>query len=247
LTTEALKIHAEIEVFTKSRSLREASERQRIIHQRLKQLDEKIEEAKVEFKANGRDLDLLKNIITISQDLRSVLRKAVSTCRNSLEKQAQNIRQDLLGSDDALKQRNRELAMETEMQNSQSFTEALKRTRGLLAREISRSSTAHDVLVSSTKVVDSTKAEYNVFGEALARGRSLAGRLIRRERTDRILVLTALLFYVLTIIYVVRRRLPTWVPSFYLLIPWLISFVYQPSDGSETLKNITNSTSNVSL
>ena len=61
--------------------------------------------------------------------------------------------------------------------------------------------------------MEDTRDEYNTFAGVVKSGKGIITQLARRDLTDKLLVLLGVLFFMLTVLYILRKRLGPWVPG----------------------------------
>jgi len=154
------------------------------------------------------------------QDLHGHLRTAVLQARAGLERRAVQAHSELIGANDpeAAQRRQRQIQQESAATKSAAFTASLLRTKALLRNEIAQSSSALNTLTSSTRVLGSTQSELHTYGATVGVGRKIITKQLRRERTDKMLILLGLAFFALVVAYIVNRRLAPflfWWTSFF--------------------------------
>lgn len=104
---------------------------------------------------------------------------------------------------------------------AQEITDTLRSMSVTLQEEVLRSETSYDIMQRSSKRMQATSEVYRSFGGLLGVTKRLVSGLWRRERTDRWMILAALILFYSVLFYVALRRL--WVGK--LLMPTLRFFL----------------------
>ena len=139
-------------------------------------------------------------------------------------KQSQR-RQDVLGRADLLAQ-------------SRDANESLIRTRNMMVKELSRVNEVSTVLLADSEKLRDVGGEYTQYGSALKTSRDLLKTMQRRENTDRMLLGFGFLFFILVVLYILKRRLL----PFFSPIAWLIeTLAHYATSNNATLASETAS------
>ncbi|KAK8854823.1 hypothetical protein IAR55_003562 [Kwoniella newhampshirensis] len=85
-------------------------------------------------------------------------------------------------------------------------TTALRRTTALMQTELERSVLSVQMLESSSQTLRSTQSLYDRYGSLLSTSTKLVRTLEKADTLDRILILSALLFFLLVVGFIVKRR-----------------------------------------
>ncbi|KAI1375535.1 Sec20-domain-containing protein [Hypoxylon crocopeplum] len=101
---------------------------------------------------------------------------------------------------------------------SNDVTESLRRTHELMAAELSKSDFAHNTLKESTAALSQLSENYSSLDTLLASSRALLGTLLKSQKTDTWYLQSAFYILVVTISWLVFRRL-LWGPMWWLV--WL--------------------------
>jgi protein transport protein SEC20 len=116
---------------------------------------------------------------------------------------------------------------------SRDANESLVRTRDLMVKELSRVNEVNAVLLADSEKLRDVGGEYTTYDSALKTSRGMLKTMQRRENTDRMLIGFGLLFFLLVVAYILKRRLL----PFFSPIGWLIEKV-----ASFALSQTTNAT-----
>jgi protein transport protein SEC20 len=117
-------------------------------------------------------------------------------------------------------EQNRDLSKEEKEVNASSdVTLALRRTHDMMTAELSRSQFAHDTLKESTAALSQLSETYSTLDTMLSRSRNLLGTLLTSQKSDTWYLETAFYILLVTIAWLVWRRLlygPTWLVLWYI-------------------------------
>ncbi|KAL7628226.1 Protein transport protein sec20 [Parahypoxylon ruwenzoriense] len=112
-----------------------------------------------------------------------------------------------------------ELSKEEQMLGaSASVTDSLRRTHELMAAELAKSNFAHTALRESTTALTQLSDNYSSLDSLLASSRALLGTLLTSQKTDTWYLQSAFYLLVVTIAWLVFRRI-LWGPAWWLV--WL--------------------------
>jgi len=90
---------------------------------------------------------------------------------------------------------------------SNQLTDSLRTAVQMLNVEVERSSVGNKALADQTSTVQQTNSEYSTYGSTLGIGRDLVTKLKSRDWIDRLLLAFGVLVFILTVLYIVKRRL----------------------------------------
>ncbi|KAK8768952.1 vesicle transport protein Sec20 isoform X2 [Amblyomma americanum] len=132
----------------------------------------------------------------------NALRKASLAVEKSIDDQ---YRERLL-SGGHVKQRGR-ADKETLLRSTSGMTENLFTISRLMADQVKHSENALDLLVNTSTVITESQEESRQMSSAILQSKKLLSKYGRREMTDRVLIILALLFFFACVLYVLKRRL----------------------------------------
>ncbi|KAI5122005.1 hypothetical protein M0805_001837 [Coniferiporia weirii] len=129
------------------------------------------------------------------------------------------------------------------MKASNDVTESLRRTIGLMQGELERSVLSHQMLEQSSASLRATSIQHDVLAAATRTSRQLVTALEKADWLDRVLILAALAFFVLVVLFILKQRI---LDRGLRLAFWWTRFLPAPgSGGSERdggiLKNAVSS------
>lgn len=101
---------------------------------------------------------------------------------------------------------------------SNDVTESMRRTHDLMAAELSKSDFAHSALRESTAALSQLSENYSSLDAMLSSSRALLGTLLKSQKTDTWYLQSAFYLLVVTLCWLVFRRL-LWGPTWWLV--WL--------------------------
>ncbi|KDQ11792.1 hypothetical protein BOTBODRAFT_35042 [Botryobasidium botryosum FD-172 SS1] len=145
--------------------------------------------------------------VTLSQ-LKKDSRSALLASKRTIDSLTRDHRDDLLrtsaisksaqsrdeGGDDAL------------MRTSNNVTEALRRTTATMQQELERSVLTTQMLDESSRTLHATSDLYTTFSTLLTTSKTLVTALEKADWLDRLLLLSSLAFFFLTLAYVMKKR-----------------------------------------
>lgn len=135
------------------------------------------------------------------------------------------------------------------MATNQNLTDALRRTAQTLQEELEKSVLATQILESSTATIRSSTLQQEVLDTVMDTSKQLVKALEKADWIDRMLILAALLFFTLVVLFVLKQRILD--RGFRLAYSWT-RFVPKPSKLSITTNQLpsattTTTTSNTDL
>ncbi len=86
--------------------------------------------------------------------------------------------------------------------------------------QVRQSEESTTTLIHSSNVLKETHSHFNNVAATIRSGGKLVSKYARREMTDKILIVLALMFYFGVVLYILSRRLR------FPLLDWLFSFYY---------------------
>ncbi|KAJ1634237.1 Sec20-domain-containing protein [Pavlovales sp. CCMP2436] len=132
--------------------------------------------------------------------LQRELRDALLEARRGLRLRAEDQRAALLAGGSAQADR-------TAVQSAVEVTEALRRTRQLMANEVARSEAALSNLHSTGGALREVLDDHASIADAVTTGSKTTSRIKRREATDRVLTILGLCFFLAVVVHIIGRRL----------------------------------------
>ncbi|KAL5481060.1 SEC20 [Sanghuangporus weigelae] len=145
-----------------------------------------------------------------SARIRKDMRAALLYSKKTIDLQAKSNREDLfVGAAPVSDLRNVEdkATDDALMKASNDVTEALRRTIGLMQSELERSVLSHQILEESTTTLHKTSIQHDVLFAATHTSKQLITALERADWLDRLLVLAALAFFFLVVLFILKQRI----------------------------------------
>jgi len=174
--------------------------------QKISQLRIKIADLERLGLEQERDTDrdaILTNVESLRQKLSSTisgLRQACVSTKLILDQKAKN---DLLSGKPVLRKRGQESLAK---KNSE-ITESLININRTMAEQVKQSENNITTLAGTTQTVTDNQKEFHSMGDHIQNSQRLLTKYGRREFTDRILILLALLFFFATVLYIIKKRM----------------------------------------
>ncbi|KAK0070418.1 vesicle transport protein SEC20-like isoform X1 [Biomphalaria pfeifferi] len=181
-----------------------AKGRQKISDLRVKIAD--LERLGLEQESSVDKDEILMNGESLRQKLSrtvSSLRQACLITKLEIDKLA---KEQLLNGVSTFRRRNQG-NKETLVKTSSNITESLMGLNQLMAEQVKQSELNVTTLVSSSEVVSDTQDEFHTMGGHIQHSQRLLTKYGRREFTDRLLILLALIFFFATVLYIIKKRL----------------------------------------
>jgi len=144
----------------------------------------------------------------ISQ-LKRDMRAALLASKRAIDSKASSNREELLRSS-VLKQTKTSDGKATEdavMKAQGDVTDALRRTMGLMQKELERSVLSTQMLESSTASLKATSTTHDVLTGLLGASKQLVTALEKADWLDRLLIFAALAFFALIILFILKQRI----------------------------------------
>ncbi|KAH9488662.1 Vesicle transport protein S20 [Bulinus truncatus] len=181
-----------------------AKGRQKISDLRAKIAD--LERLGLEQESSVDKDEILMNVESLRQKLSrtvSSLRQACLITKLELDKKAKEL---LLSGMTEVRKRalgNKETLAKT----SSNITESLMSLNQLMADQVKQSELNITTLVNSSQVINDTQDEFHTMGGHIQHSQRLLTKYGRREFTDRLLILLALVFFFATVLYIIKKRI----------------------------------------
>jgi protein transport protein SEC20 len=137
------------------------------------------------------------------------MRAALLASKRAIDSKASSNREELLRSS-VLKQTKTSDGKATEdavMKAQGDVTDALRRTMGLMQKELERSVLSTQMLESSTASLKATSTTHDVLTGLLGASKQLVTALEKADWLDRLLIFAALAFFALIILFILKQRI----------------------------------------
>lgn len=161
--------------------------------------------------------------------LRKDARGAILVSKRAVDAQRQSQREDLLGSPSTPSEKassgNGKTKEDALMTATNSVTETLQRTMGLMQKELERSVLSTQLIESSTVSLQSTAQTHDSLSLLLGSSRQLVSALEKTDTLDRLLIMAALVFFCLVVLFILEQRV---LQKGFRIAFWWIRFVGLP-------------------
>ncbi|KAI5996351.1 Sec20-domain-containing protein [Pisolithus albus] len=142
--------------------------------------------------------------------LRKDARGAILVSKRAVDAQRQSQREDLLGSPSTPSEKvspgNGKTKEDALMTATNNVTETLQRTMGLMQKELERSVLSTQLIESSTMSLQSTAQTHDSLSLLLGSSRQLISALEKTDTLDRLLIMAALVFFCLVVLFILQQR-----------------------------------------
>ncbi|KAI0223798.1 Vesicle transport protein SEC20 [Lamellibrachia satsuma] len=178
------------------------------VHDNIVQLKTRIQELDRIAKEQDKESDkqtLLQDADNHRKQLTSMqasLRKANLTCQMAIEKREKC---DLLEGSTDVRHRS-QTGKEALAKSANSITENMMSITRLMATQVKSSEETVNTLAASSQQVGETQEEFRSMAGHIQSSKNLLTKYGRRECTDKLLILLALIFFFATVLYIVKKR-----------------------------------------
>eukprot|EP01099_Mayorella_cantabrigiensis_P002928 TRINITY_DN2318_c0_g1_i1.p1 TRINITY_DN2318_c0_g1~~TRINITY_DN2318_c0_g1_i1.p1 ORF type:complete len:130 (-),score=25.11 TRINITY_DN2318_c0_g1_i1:21-410(-) len=93
------------------------------------------------------------------------------------------------------------------IEQEQNITEHLRRTRQIIMQEVDRTATTLQAIEDSSTVLEKTTTEHRSVSSGVSTAKKILTRLQTREATDKFLIFLSVLFFLLVVLYILKKRL----------------------------------------
>ncbi|KAI0366810.1 Sec20-domain-containing protein [Pilatotrama ljubarskyi] len=165
--------------------------------------DQRTERARRELK---QVVDDFKATLT---RLKKDMRAAVLASKRAIDSQQASRWKELLRSSAVREKQslNEKVTEDALMKANNDVTEALQRTIGLMQGELERSVLSTQLLESSTAALKSTSTTHDVLSSLMSTSKHLITALEKSDWLDRLLIIAALVFFLLVVLFILKQRL----------------------------------------
>lgn len=181
------------------------------IAENMKIMKSSIDELETLAREQDKELDrneILKDVNNYLKQFASnqvALRQANLTCQALIDKRS---KEELFETVTAAVPRMRARADKGSLfKQSSSITDSLVALNNMMSLQVKQSEESLHTLVNSSSTVLETKEEFKSVGSLIHASKTLVQKYSRREVTDRVLIVIAVVFFFITVIYVVQKRL----------------------------------------
>ncbi|PRP75347.1 BCL2/adenovirus E1B interacting protein 1-like [Planoprotostelium fungivorum] len=175
-------------------------------HNTIKSL-KRIAQEQTDDQTREKAIEKIQSHLKEEENLTSDLRKANILHKLKSEEKAAQERELLLGGDNTVAELRQLRGKQDAAKASELLSEDLSRIRSRMRSEAERSAEALKELERSSKVIENTVTEHKGMTGSIRAGRAALTKLQRREKTDRFLIMLALIFFFLVVLYILKTRL----------------------------------------
>ncbi|KDQ31948.1 hypothetical protein PLEOSDRAFT_1100467 [Pleurotus ostreatus PC15] len=165
--------------------------------------DQRSEKARRELQATVSDYQ------EILARLRRDSRGALLTSKHLLDNQSKSNREELLRSNVVSEKKdvNETITEDKLIKANNDVTDALRRTMNLMQGELERSVLTTQMLETSTASLRSTSTTHDTLTNLMGTSKHLITALEKADWLDRLLILAALSFFVLVVLFILKQRI----------------------------------------
>ncbi|KAF7426210.1 hypothetical protein PC9H_008577 [Pleurotus ostreatus] len=165
--------------------------------------DQRSEKARRELQATVSDYQ------EILARLRRDSRGALLTSKRLLDNQSKSNREELLRSNVVSEKKdvNETITEDKLIKANNDVTDALRRTMNLMQGELERSVLTTQMLETSTASLRSTSTTHDTLTNLMGTSKHLITALEKADWLDRLLILAALSFFVLVVLFILKQRI----------------------------------------
>ncbi|KAN0084391.1 hypothetical protein V8E55_007895 [Tylopilus felleus] len=186
------------------------------IREDIEQLAKQVEELDVlvDDQRNDRARTSLKakvdGYMKALDGLRKDSRAAILASKRAIDTQSRSRREELLRSPsvpDQVTPSNEKVTEDALMKANNNVTEALQRTIGLMQKELEQSVLSSQLLESSTANLQSASQAHDILNLLIGTSKQLVTALEQTDWLDRVLIISALVFFGLVVLFVLKQRI----------------------------------------
>ncbi|KAH0835896.1 Sec20-domain-containing protein [Lanmaoa asiatica] len=148
--------------------------------------------------------------LRVLDGLRKDSRAAVLASKRAIDAQSRSQREELLRSPSVREQvtpSNEKVTEDVLMRANNNVTEALQRTIGLMQKELEQSVFSGQLLESSTANLQSASQAHDMLNLLISTSKQLVTALEQTDWLDRVLIISALVFFGLVVLFVLKQRI----------------------------------------
>ncbi|KLO13328.1 hypothetical protein SCHPADRAFT_809614, partial [Schizopora paradoxa] len=158
------------------------------------------------------DRDVVSQVVAefgaFATRIRKDMRAAILESKRAIDQQSRSRRDELLKSTPSQRNRLDEKSTDDKlMQASNNVTDALRRTIGAMQGELERSVLSHQLLEKSTASLRSTSTQHDSLTAVMDTSKQIITALERADWLDRLLILAALMFFILVVLFILKQRI----------------------------------------
>ncbi|GFO40958.1 vesicle transport protein sec20-like [Plakobranchus ocellatus] len=146
------------------------------------------------------------NVESMRQNLSSTVKSLREACIHKKLELDRKAKDELLHGQWNMRRRN-QVNKETLAKSANDISESLVSLNRTMAEQVKQSESNITTLDHSSTALRKTQAEFNNMGSHIQNSQRLLTKYGRRELTDRLLILLALVFFFATVLYIIKKRL----------------------------------------
>ncbi|XP_071828436.1 vesicle transport protein SEC20-like [Apostichopus japonicus] len=204
-----LEIHAILEQLKKSVSLSQLDDVNVGVRVQMQKLKKKIEELERIAKEQEKEDDKIGLLAEVQKyrkqylSTQTAIKKANLSCMFELERRKRDELMDSQVDPEIRKRKNRENLAKT----AGSITENLSSLNKLMSDNVKNSELTNQALYTSSDTLGSADEEFKGMAAVTQTSRKLLTKYNRRELTDRLLIFLAVVFFLGTVVYILKKRI----------------------------------------
>ncbi|KAJ3506716.1 hypothetical protein NLJ89_g6712 [Agrocybe chaxingu] len=175
---------------------------------------------------------LLEKLESLRQDTRVALLKS----KRAIDARSKSNKEELLARSPGLQDRQTSSEKTTEdalMKANSDVTDALRRTIALMQSELERSVLTTQMLDESTSTLRATSLQHDTLSGIMSTSRQLIIALEKSDWLDRVLIISAFVFFLLVVLFIVKQRI---VDRSIRIAFWWTKFIPSIGSGSGNTK-----------
>ncbi|KAI9341497.1 Sec20-domain-containing protein [Obelidium mucronatum] len=149
-------------------------------------------------------------------DLRTSIRKAKLTLKESENLRKRDERQQLLSSPKPNNDRSAHQKVEQAKMAANDLTESMREAAKMMQDEVEKSVAAVQALEASTQMLEKTRAQYTTYESVLSLSSNILKEIHRGSIMDKLVLFGGFGVFLLVVLYIVWKR--TWIPGLSMLI-----------------------------
>ncbi|KAJ7359224.1 Sec20-domain-containing protein, partial [Mycena albidolilacea] len=149
--------------------------------------------------------DFNENLVNLRRESRTALLES----KRTIDSLSKSNREELLSSSAVSEKRdfNEKVTDDALMAASDNVTEAMQRTMALMQGELERSVLSSQMLADSTATLRSASNTHDTLTSVMDTSKQLITALEKSDWLDRVLIFSALLFFLLVVLFILKQRI----------------------------------------
>ncbi|GFU34431.1 hypothetical protein NPIL_251361 [Nephila pilipes] len=180
------------------------------VSESMKSMKLAIEELEVHAREQDKENDkhtLLKDVEKYQKQYAAnqfALRKSNLATQALLDKQT---KEELFERSTAAARKRTRADKESLSKQASSITDNLLAIKNMMATQVKQSEESLHTLFGSNQMVTNTQEEFKTMGSVIHQSKTLLQKYGRREVTDKVLIVFAVIFFITCVFYIVQKRL----------------------------------------